>query len=182
MHEFWLKEKLILIIGLFQYGLVLIMFTIINLSKLVWGKLMLGKQNVIDENSLTPIKSAAIATSSPNEVNEVTDAVNNNPANHELNLEPTLTEPVDDRLTTQLEPTVVVEPEVDLVNKVEISPELLTELREISSDPTAIIDEAIRLWLRRRTLDVLDSSTDRKYRVGMRSDSSRRSLQDLWND
>ncbi len=172
MDEFWLKEKLILIIGLFQYGLVLIVFAIINLSKL-----FLGKQNEIEENSLTPIKSAAIPTSSPNEVNEVIDAVNN-PANHE----PNLTETAVELLTTQLEPTVVIEPEVDLTNKVEISPELLTELREISNDPAAIIDEAIRWWLRRRTLDVLDSSPDRKYRVGMRSDSSKRSLQDLWND
>ena len=63
MYEFWLKEKLLLIIRLFQFGLVFIMFTIINLSKLIWRRLILGKQNISEESNLNEIKSAAIAPS-----------------------------------------------------------------------------------------------------------------------
>ncbi|PZO44167.1 MAG: hypothetical protein DCF19_02915 [Pseudanabaena frigida] len=170
MHEFWLKEKLILIVGLFQYGLVLIAFAIGKLSKLI-----LGKKNMTNENSLNEIKSPAIAPNSPNEVE---DAANNS-ADRELNLEPTPTNANDEILINQPELTVDSEPEVNLSNKVEIAPELLTELKEISEDPATVIDEAIRWWLRRRTLDVLDSSPDRKYRVGLRSN---RSQKDLWND
>jgi len=168
MYEFWLKEKLLLIIGLFQFGLVLIMYTIINLSKLIWRRLILGKQNIGEESNLNEIKSAAIA---PSSLDEVKDAMNNL-VNHQTNPESTLSEStIESELT-----------ESNLTYKVDIAPELLTELREISKDPAATIDEAIRWWLRRRTFDILDSSSDRPYRVGMRSGSSKRSQQDLWND
>ena len=186
MYEFWLKEKLLLIIRLFQFGLVFIMFTIINLSKLIWRRLILGKQNISEESNLNEIKSAAIA---PSSLEEVKDAMNNL-VNHQTNPESTLSDCSDELLTTQPKLTAAVDPKLaegdltygDLTCKVDIAPELLRELREISQDPAATIDEAIRWWLRRRTFDILDSSSDRPYRVGMRSGSSKRSQQDLWND
>jgi hypothetical protein len=55
MHEFWLKDKLILLIGLFQFGLVLIVMTVVNLIKLIWRK-----QNIVDTNIPNEIKPAAI--------------------------------------------------------------------------------------------------------------------------
>ncbi|PZV13535.1 MAG: hypothetical protein DCF20_14860 [Pseudanabaena sp.] len=180
MYEFWLKEKLIFIIGLFQFGLILIMFAIVNLSKLIWRKLTLDKQDVSNQNNLNEIKSAAIAPSSPNNAKDPV----NNLVNNEISLEEQLTERSEELLVAQ--PSLTTEnislPEDDLTYKVEIAPELLKEIKEISSDPATVIDEAIRWWLRRRTLDVLNSSDDRPYRVGMRSNRSQRSQQDLWND
>ncbi|MFN7377348.1 MAG: hypothetical protein ACK5UB_06500, partial [Pseudanabaena sp.] len=88
MFEFWLKEKLLLVIGLFQFGLILLMFSIINLSKLIWRKLTLDQQDVSNQNNLNEIKSAVIAPSSPNNAK---DAVNNL-ANNEISLEPKLTD------------------------------------------------------------------------------------------
>lgn len=181
MYEFWLKEKLLLIIGLSQFGLVLIMFTIINLSKLISRRLILDKQNISEESNLNEIKSVAIASSS---LDEVKDAMNNF-VNPQINPESTLPDRSDELLTTQPKLTTANDPKLakgDLTYKVDIAPELLTELREISKDPAATIDEAIRWWLRRRTFDILDSSSDRPYRVGMRSGSSKRSQQELWND
>lgn len=213
MHEFWLKEKLLLIIGLFQFGLILIMFTIVNLSKLIWRRLSFDNRNMSEADSLNEVEFAAIAPSL--EVsNQEKDAMNSpvNHENHEKSLELTSPElnvdPLMDRseinttITTVIAPDVHEEaltsphevdipearipeahiPEIDLTYKIDIAPELLTELKEISNDPTAVIDEAIRWWLRRRTFDVLDASSDRKHRVGMKSQSSKRSSQDLWND
>ena len=181
MYEFWLKEKLILIIGLFQFGLILIMFSIINLSKLIWRKLTLDKRDVSNQNNLNEIKSAAIAPSSPNNVK---DAVNNL-ANNEISLEGQLTDLSDQPLASS--PDAIANqsnlPKIDLTYKVDIAPELLTELSEITDNPAAIIDEAIRWWLRRRNADDLDSGNrDRRYPVGLRSHDSRRASQHLWND
>ena len=181
MFEFWLKEKLLLIIGLFQFGLILIMFTIINLSKLIWRKLTLDKQDVSNQSNLNEIKSAAIAPSSPNNAK---DAVNNL-ANNEISLEAQLTDRSDQPLVSS--PDQIANqanlPEIDPTYKVDIAPELLTELLEITDNPAVIIDEAIRAWLRRRNADDLDSGNrDRRYPVGLRSYDSRRSLQDMWND
>lgn len=181
MYEFWLKEKLILIIGLFQFGLILLMFSIINLSKLIWRKLTLDKRDVSNQNNLNEIKSAAIAPSSPNNVK---DAVNNL-ANNEISLEGQLTDLSDQPLASS--PDAIANqanlPKIDLTYKVDIAPELLTELLEITDNPAAIIDEAIRWWLRRRNADDLDSGNrDRRYPVGLRSHDSRRSSQHLWND
>ncbi len=61
---------------------------------------------------------------------------------------------------------------------VEISPELFAELTEISNNPTAAVDEAIRWWLRRR-LVVENDSPNRK---SLRSSESWRSQQSQWND
>jgi hypothetical protein len=180
MYEFWLKEKLLLIVGLFQFGLILTMSTIINLSKLIWRKLTLDQQDVSTQNNLNEIKSAAIAPSSPS--NEK-DAVNNL-ANSEINLEIKLTDRSDQLLASS--PDAIANQsnltEIDLTDKVNISPELLTELWEISDNPAAIVDEAIRWWLRRRNADDLDSGhRDRRHPVGLRSHDLR-SSQHLWND
>ena len=61
---------------------------------------------------------------------------------------------------------------------VEISPEIYAELVEISSDPSAAVEEAIRWWLRRRLVDVSTESN----RPSLRSSESWRSQQNKWND
>ena len=71
MHEFWLKDKLILLIGLFQFGLVLIVMAAVNLVKMIWGR-----QNIVDTNSPNEIANqtanqtanVAIASNSLSEV------------------------------------------------------------------------------------------------------------------
>jgi hypothetical protein len=160
MDEFWSPDKLLLMIGLFQFGLILMMFMILNMSKLQANK---------------------------NNLNS-TDAVANASANSEINLSQTLPDPINQPLpsasesiteTNQANPPVI-DLTNDLVYKVDIAPELLTELLEISNNPAAIIDEAIRWWLRRRKVDSLDSGQrHRRYPVGI---SAKRSLQDQWND
>ncbi len=181
MYEFWLKEKLLLIIGLFQFGLILIMFAITNLSKLIWRKLTLGKQDVSNQNNLNEIKSAVIASSSPNNDK---DAVNNL-ANDQISFEGNLTDHCDQPWASSPDPieNQSTLPAIDLTYKVDIAPELLTELLEITDNPAAIVDEAIRWWLRRRNADDLDNGNrNRRYPVGLGSHDSRRSSQHLWND
>lgn len=160
MDEFWSPDKLLLMIGLFQFGLILMMFMILNMSKLQANK---------------------------NNLNS-TDAVANASANSEINLSQTLSEPINQPLPSASESITETNqanpPAIDLtdelVYKVDIAPELLTELLEISNNPAAIVDEAIRWWLRRRNVDSLDSGQrHRRYPVGV---SAQRSLQDQWND
>ncbi|WP_055076832.1 hypothetical protein [Pseudanabaena sp. 'Roaring Creek'] len=184
MYEFWLKEKLLLIVGLFQFGLILIVFAIAKLSKLVASKL-----SAIKESNQNKIKFASIPPSSSDE-----EEVVSSPINHEADLETTPQPIADESINPQpeinndrddqenIEPPVPDLAAAELTYKVEIAPDLLTELKEISSDPTAIIDEAIRWWLRRRTLEVLDASPDRQYRVGLNTYGSGRSTKDRWND
>ncbi len=62
---------------------------------------------------------------------------------------------------------------------IEIAPDLLAELTEISSDPTATVDEAIRWWLRRRLVDDDSINPSRK---SLRSNESWRAQQQSWND
>jgi hypothetical protein len=62
---------------------------------------------------------------------------------------------------------------------IEISPELFAELIEVSSDPTAAVDEAIRWWLRRRLVDDDSINPNRK---NLRSSESWRVQQQSWND
>jgi hypothetical protein len=194
MHEFWLKDKLILLIGLFQFGLVLIVMAAVNLVKMIWSR-----QNIVDTNSPNVIANetanqtanVAIASNSLSEVEsdqlskqvptDLKDEVSNL-SNHQnqISHDPALVNLSESDRIDLLEQQQL---EANALNcKVDIDPELLTELKEISNDPTAIIDEAIRWWLRRRTLEVLDASDDRPYRMGMRSNKSKRSSQDLWND
>ncbi len=194
MYEFWVKERLLLTIGLFQFGLILIMFTIMNFSKLIWRKLVWDKRNISEQNNLNKIKSAKSAAIVPSSAvdkavaNQMKDAMNN-PANHEKNLTQTMPDLNIEPLINQPEvmpaiesESIKVDLEVDLTYKVDIAPDLLTELKEISNDPAAMIDEAIRWWLRRRTFDILDSSSDRQDRVGLKSNSSKRLSHSLWND
>ena len=190
MHEFWLKDKLILLIGLFQFGLVLIVMAAVNLVKMIWDR-----QNIIDTNSPNEIANqtanVSIASNSLSEVesdqltkqvpNDLKDEVSNF-SNHQnqISHDPALVNLSESDRIDLLEQQQL---EANALNcKVDIAPELLTELKEISDDPTAIIDEAIRWWLRRRTFEVLDASDDRPDRMGMRSNKSRRSAKDLWND
>ncbi|MFN5263349.1 MAG: hypothetical protein ACK5EH_13275, partial [Pseudanabaena sp.] len=109
------------------------MFSIINLSKLIWRKLTLDQQDVSNQNNLNEIKSAVIAPSSPNNAK---DAVNNL-ANNEISLEPKLTDLSDQPLPSSLDPITNQSnlPEIDLTYKVDIAPELLTELLEITDNP-----------------------------------------------
>jgi hypothetical protein len=169
MYEFWSQDKLLLMIGLFQFGLILIMFMIFSMGK--------RKRN-------RKVKSNNLNTS-----NAVTTDVTNNPINNEINLNSTLPYFIDQPLTTSAEPIGDIQAsqanptEIDLPQKVDIAPELLTELWEISNNPAAIVDEAIRWWLRRRNIDDLDSGMrDRRYQVGLRSHDAIRSSQHLWND
>jgi hypothetical protein len=156
MYEFWSPDKLLLMIGLFQFGLILMMFMILNMSKLQANK---------------------------NNLNS-TDAVANASANSEINLNQTLPDPINQPLSappeSTTEPNQANPSDIDLTYKVDIAPELLTELLEISDNPAAIVDEAIRWWLRRRNVDSLDSGNrHRRYPVGI---SATRSLQNQWND
>jgi len=116
------------------------------------------------------------------------DAVANASANSEINLNQTLPDPINQPLPSAPEFITATNqanlPAIDLTDdlayKVDIAPELLTEILEISDNPAVIVDEAIRWWLRRRNVDSLDSgSRHRRYPVGI---SAQRSLQDQWND
>jgi hypothetical protein len=69
-------------------------------------------------------------------------------------------------------------PESGRQHSIEISPEIFAELIEISDDPAATVDEAIRWWLRRRIV-VDNDSTSRK---SLRSSESWRAQQQNWND
>ncbi|WP_434684535.1 hypothetical protein [Pseudanabaena minima] len=165
MYEFWSPDKLLLMIGLFQFGLILMMFMILSMSKR--KSKPKGKAN---KNNL-------------NTPDAVTD-VANNLVNNEIDLKPTLSDPTNQPLIAPpesiTEPIQADPPAIDLTYKVDIAPELLTELLEISDNPAAIVDEAIRWWLRRRNVESLDSGTrHRRYPTGI---SATRSLQNQWND
>ena len=169
---------------------------VVNLIKLIWRDQVPVAANAPNEieslaiafNNFSEARSDEIINQLPNELpNEFKDAVSN-PLNPETSHKPPLVNFNDsDRLDSheQDQPEVnALEPDLNyaLNYKVDIAPELLTELKEISDNPTAVIDEAIRWWLRRRTFDVLDAFDDRPYRMGMRSNKSTRSPKDLWND
>ncbi|OYQ66121.1 hypothetical protein B9G53_05245 [Pseudanabaena sp. SR411] len=167
MYKFWSPDKLLLMIGLFQFGLILMMFMILSMGNRKNKNKHKGKVN---KNSLN----------TPEAVTDVADTSVNN----EIALKPTLPDPINQPLPSPPEaitdPNQANPPEIDLTYKVDIAPELLTELLEISDNPAAIVDEAIRWWLRRRNVDSLDSGQrHRRYPVGI---SAPRSLQNQWND
>ncbi len=158
MDEFWSQDKLMLMIGLFQFVLIFIMFMILRVSN-----------RKVDNDNL-------------NTSDALTD-VANNLVNNEINLSSTVTDRHDQPFVASADPIANPAnlPEIKLIDKVNIAPELLTELWEISNNPEAIVDEAIRTWLRRRNADDLDSGhRDRRYPMGLRSHDSR-SSQHLWN-
>jgi hypothetical protein len=164
MDEFWSQDKLILTIGLFQFGLIFIMFIILSVSN-------------------RKVSNRKVNNDKPNTSDALTD-VANNLVNHEINLISALTDRSDQPVASS--PDAIANqanlPAIDQIDKVNISPELLTELWKISDNPALIVDEAIRWWLRRRDADDLDNGNrDRRRPVGLRSHDSR-SSQHLWND
>jgi hypothetical protein len=164
MDEFWSQDKLILTIGLFQFGLIFIMFIILSVSN-------------------RKVSNRKVNNDKPNTSDALTD-VANNLVNHEINLISALTDRSDQPVASS--PDAIADQanltEIDLTYKVNIAPELLTELWEISDNPALIVDEAIRWWLRRRNADDLDNGNrDRRRPVGVRSHDLR-SSQHLWND
>lgn len=200
MDEFWTQDKLFLMVGLFQFGLLLILFTIINVSQRI-----LGKPNMSNDKSQNEIPSAAIAASRLNaiinhqethqniigEVSESGDLIlddlpeinaNSQMETSNPNVIDTINNVANMATTSESEPESNSDKEL---YKVVISPELFTELLEISNNPAATVDEAIRWWLRRHTLNALESSIDHRGdrdRLSSRSYSTKRASQELWND
>jgi hypothetical protein len=169
MDEFWSQDKLILMIGLFQFGLIFIMFIILSVSN--------------RKVSNRKVNNRKVNNDKPNTSDALTD-VANNLVNHEINLISALTDRSDQPVASSPDPIANQAnlTEIDLTDKVNISPELLTKLWEISDNPAAIVDEAIRWWLRRRNADDLDNGNrNRRYPVGLKSHDLR-SSQHLWND
>lgn len=172
MDAFWTQDKLFLMIALFQFGLILVIFTIINIG------LHLGKPNMSNDSNPNALPSAAIAASRLN------DLLNHQESGLDsLNLDDLQDNLQETDANPQME--VIDIPvssfELDLY-KIAISPDLFTELLEISNNPAESVDEAIRWWLRRRTLYASELSIDRGDRLSTRSYSSKKSQQELWND
>lgn len=170
MDELWQQDKLvlvILVIGLFQYGIISLISLILNIlnsnlfkvsNPTVMKSLTQDQPNAIPEPS-----SPAIADQLPHTTSAPDSEANRNVQPEALDLNSSSTE-------------------VSTSYSIEISPELFKELLEISNNPAATVDEAIRWWLRRRTLDTIGSVGDRRDRSGMRSHQSRKSLENSWND
>ncbi len=183
MDELWQQDKLILMIGLFQYGIISLMSLILNIiqskvsDQVVMKTLSQDQPNAMPEQSSHLTANQLPQSMSANgevngEINSDIGAIvegNNNNAQGEprsLNV---------DSLTNSIS-------EVATPYSIEISPELFKELLEISNNPAATVDEAIRWWLRRRTLDTIKSVSDRRDRQGMRSERAWKSLENSWND
>jgi hypothetical protein len=192
MDEFLPPDKLLLAIGLFQFGLIFLIFMITNLSKRKISNDQSphdSKTSIISTEAVSQTNISNLSTSTPNSIITESPQFTNN----EIVQESIIPSPSSDRRLPNLSnspqnsPDHPTHPEshppIETVYSVNIAPELFTELMEISNNPAGIVDEAIRWWLRRRNLESLDTSIDldRRYRVGMRS-HSKRSQQDLWND
>ena len=108
----------------------------------------------------------------PNSINSSSDT-------HTENLSSTAMEPLEStlNLSSDLEEQNQP-PALPRKHYVEVSPEIFAELSEISDDPSASVDEAIRWWLRRRLVDTESSAS----RTSLRSSASWRSQQQNWND
>jgi hypothetical protein len=167
--EVWSPSYIFLAICLFQFGLVLVMFAILKLD--VRNSMQLETQSVkTDLATDTSLKQMTDAINHSLEPNQAVDInINNSVANPAAAGD------------SQLNPVSKEFPSPSSYS-VEISPELFIELLEISNNPAATVDEAIRWWLRRRTLDTMNAVQDRRDRLGMRSHRSLRSLQNSWND
>lgn len=192
MDEFLPPDKLLLTIGLFQFGLIFLIFMITNLSKRKLGNdqsPLDGKTSIITPEAVSQANISNLSTSTPNPI--ITESRQS--PNNEIVQESIIPNPSSDRCLPTVSnspqnspdhPTLAEShPPLETVYSVNIAPELFTELMEISNNPAGMVDEAIRWWLRRRNLESLDTSIDldRRYHVGMRS-NSKKSQQDLWND
>jgi len=82
-------------------------------------------------------------------------------------------------IQTNVPKAIAAQPALIHKFSITLSPEIFAELMEISSDPAAAVDEAIRWWLRRRMVDEDSTSTSRK---GVGSRNNWRSQQQNWND
>ncbi|MCY7332050.1 MAG: hypothetical protein LH649_05195 [Pseudanabaena sp. CAN_BIN31] len=122
-------------------------------------------------------ENATMPTIRSNENKEFTEDAPSREINREMMIPIATQSPEADLI---IEPTEIAHQPI-LVSKpsIEISPELFAELVEISSDPTAAVDEAIRWWLRRRLVDDNSISPNRK---NLRSSESWRVQQQSWND
>lgn len=164
-------------IGLSQFGFVLMMNIIFNLSQRKFGK------SNMSNDSPNQIPSAAIANSRLNAVLKSKDNLETAQGSiNEINT-PLLSNPLELSTDIQAETSDLPRTDSDMY-KIAISPELFTELLEISNNPAETVDEAIRWWLRRRTLNTLENSIDRdrRNRLSSSSYSSKKSQQELWND
>jgi len=184
MYEFWTQNKLLLMIGLSQFGFVLMMFIIINISQRKLGKSPMSNDN--SPNSNPNLSSAAIAANRLNAVLSPKDSPEADQtsisSNNELNT-PIFSDPQESNQDMPIDTSDLLEARSGSdIYKIAISPELFTELLEISNNPAETVDEAIRWWLHRRNLNALETSMDRRDRLSSRSYSSKRSQQELWND
>lgn len=188
MDELWQQDKLILVIGLFQFGIILLMSFIFNRNQPKVSDQSIMKPITQDKsNAMSEQSSHLIAKQLPQPM-----SANDSDANGETNNDPMAI--ADGKIATAASesPSLNVDlstnplskplSEADTSYSVEISPELFKELLEISNNPAATVDEAIRWWLRRRTLDTINSVNDRRDRLGLRSHRSWKSLEESWND
>jgi hypothetical protein len=192
MDELWQQDKLILVIGLFQFGIILLMSFIFNRNQPKVSDQSIMKPITQDKsNAMSEQSSHLIAKQLPQPMS-ANDSDANGDANGETNNNPMAI--TDGKIATAASesPSLNVDlstnplskplSEADTSYSVEISPELFKELLEISNNPAATVDEAIRWWLRRRTLDTINSVNDRRDRLGLRSHRSWKSLEESWND
>ncbi|MBD2149858.1 hypothetical protein H6F44_06930 [Pseudanabaena sp. FACHB-1277] len=192
MDELWQQDKLILVIGLFQFGIILLMSFIFNRNQPKVSDQSIMKPITQDKsNAMSEQSSHLIAKQLPQPMS-ANDSDANGDANGETNNDPMAI--ADGKIATAASesPSLNVDlstnplskplSEADTSYSVEISPELFKELLEISNNPAATVDEAIRWWLRRRTLDTINSVNDRRDRLGLRSHRSWKSLEESWND
>ncbi|MDX2257084.1 MAG: hypothetical protein NW214_16350 [Pseudanabaenaceae cyanobacterium bins.39] len=131
----------------------------------------------MDVRKPTKLENTDLATNKS--LNQMTDEIKQSPdINNDVNTGSSVSS---QELNSQTNHVGAVSKDVPSYS-VDISPELFIELLEISNNPAATVDEAIRWWLRRRTLDTMGAVQDRRDRLGMRSHRSLRSLQNTWND
>ena len=195
MDELWQQDKLILVIGLFQFGIISLMSFIFNSNQpkvsdqAIMKPLPQDKSNAMSEQSshliAKQLPQPMIANDS--DANGETNGETNNDlmaiADGKIATAPSEAPSLNVDLSTNSLSRPLSKPlEADTAYSIEISPELFKELLEISNNPAATVDEAIRWWLRRRTLDTINSVSDRRDRLGLRSHRSWKSLEESWND
>jgi hypothetical protein len=185
MDEWWQQEKYILVIGIFQYGIISIISLLLNSNLFKVSNPTVMKSLTQDPSNAMPEQ---ISPTIANQLRHPTSAPDSK-ANGEVNIvvDSDLTAiAVNSSSNVQRESLALdvntSKIEVGVSYSIEISPELFKELLEISNNPAATVDEAIRWWLRRRTLDTLKPVDDRRDRSGMRSHQSRKFLENSWND